>query len=130
MHSLTIDGYRTAIVDTLGPVVRHISQSSELFVVLNQLSKAHFESMKDTNLKHLTLKTAFLPALTSSNHHSEIHTWVANKVSNLCRREEIAFCDLLGLLRWGFGGPNYASLSLESSQHIYKFLPKRPYLVR
>ena len=28
------------------------------------------------------------------------------------------------------GGPNHASLSLESSQHFYKFLPKRPYLVR
>ena len=26
--------------------------------------------------------------------------------------------------------PNHASVSLESSQHIYKFLPKRPYLVR
>ena len=33
-------------------------------------------------------------------------------------------------LRWGIGGPNHASLSLESSQHIYKFLPKIPYLVR
>ena len=32
--------------------------------------------------------------------------------------------NVLGLLRWGFGGPNHASLSLESSQHIYKFLPK------
>ena len=32
-------------------------------------------------------------------------------------------------LRWGIGGPNHASLSLESSQHIYKFLPQRPYLV-
>ena len=30
----------------------------------------------------------------------------------------------------GIGGPNQASLSLESSQHIFKFLPKRPYLVR
>ena len=27
-------------------------------------------------------------------------------------------------------GPNHGSLSLESSQHIFKFLPKRPYLVR
>ena len=36
----------------------------------------------------------------------------------------------LGQVGWGFGGPNHASLSLESSQHIYKFLPKRPYLVR
>ena len=33
-------------------------------------------------------------------------------------------------LQWGIGGPNHASLSLESSQHIYKLLPKRPYLVR
>ena len=29
-----------------------------------------------------------------------------------------------------YGGPNHASVSLESSQLIYKFLPKRPYLVR
>ena len=34
------------------------------------------------------------------------------------------------VLRWGISGPNHASMSLESSQHIYKFLPKRPYLVR
>ena len=32
-------------------------------------------------------------------------------------------------LRWGISGPNHARLSLESSQHIYKFLPKRPYLL-
>ena len=31
----------------------------------------------------------------------------------------------LGPLWWGIGGPNHASLSLESSEHIYKFLPKR-----
>ena len=31
-----------------------------LSVVLNELTKAHFEPMKDTDLKHLTLKTAFL----------------------------------------------------------------------
>ena len=36
----------------------------------------------------------------------------------------------LSLLQWGIGGPNHASVSLESSQHIYKVLPKRPYLVR
>ena len=28
------------------------------------------------------------------------------------------------------GEPDHARLSLESSQHIYKFLPKRPYLVK
>ena len=41
-----------------------------------------------------------------------------------------AFVASKAFLRWGIGGPNHASLSLESSQHIYKFLPKRPYLVR
>ena len=30
-----------------------------LSVVLNELTKAPFEPMKDTDLKHLTLKTAF-----------------------------------------------------------------------
>ena len=29
----------------------------------------------------------------------------------------------------GYRWTNHASLSLESSQHIYKFFPKRPYLV-
>ena len=41
--------------------------------------------MKDTDLKHLTLKTAFLLALASSKHHSEIDAWVINKVSNRSR---------------------------------------------
>ena len=75
----TIDGYRTAIVDTLGPTGLHISQSSDLnrllssfhrdrpkssrnlpkwnlSVVLNEFTKAPFEPMKDTDLQHLTLK--------------------------------------------------------------------------
>ena len=90
----TIDGYRTAIVDTLGPVVFHISQSSNLnrllssfhrdrpkssrnfpkwnfSVALNELTKASFEPMKDTDLKHLTLKTAFLLALAFGKHRSD-----------------------------------------------------------
>ena len=109
----TIDGYRTAIVDTLGPAGLHISQSSDLnrllssihrdcpkssrnlpkwnlSVGLNELTKAPFEPMKDTDLKHLTLKTAFLLALASSKHHSEIYAWVANKVSNLGQWEKVA----------------------------------------
>ena len=103
-RSSTIDGYRTAIVDTLGPTGLHISQSSHLnrllssfhrdrpkssrnlpkwnlSVVLNELTKAPFKPMKDTYLKHLTLKTAFLLALASGKRRSEIHAWVANKVS-------------------------------------------------
>ena len=82
---LTISGYKTAIVDTLGPAGQHIAQNSDLHrllssfhrdrpkssrnlrkwnlsVVLNELTKATFEPMKDTDLKHLTLKTAFLLA--------------------------------------------------------------------
>ena len=84
----TIDGHRTAIIDTLGPMGLHISQSSDLnrllssfhrdhpkssrnlpkwnlSVVFNELTKAPFEPMKDTDLKHLTLQTAFLLALVS-----------------------------------------------------------------
>ena len=112
-HPLTIDGYRTAIVDTLGPTAQHIAHNEDLHrllssfhrdlpksfrnlpkwnlsVVLNELTKAPFEPMKDTDLKHLTFKTAFLPALASGKRHSEIHAWVANKVSNLGQLEKVA----------------------------------------
>ena len=105
----TIDGYRMPMVDTLGPAGLHISQSSDhnrllssfhrdrpkssrnlptwnLSVVLNELTKAPFEPMKDTDLKDLILKTAFLLALASF----EIHAWVANKVSNLGQWEKVA----------------------------------------
>ena len=108
-HPSTIDGYRTAIVDTLGPAGHHIAQSSDLhrllssfhrdrpkssrkwnLSVLNELTKAPFEPMKDTDLKHLTLKTAFLLALASGKRRSKIHAWVANKVSNLGQWEKVA----------------------------------------
>ena len=46
--------------------------------------------MKDTDLKHLTLKTAFLLALASGKRHSKIHAWVANKLSNLGQWEKVA----------------------------------------
>ena len=92
----TIDGYRTAIVDTLGPTAQHIAHNADLHrllssfhrdrpkssrnlpkwnlsVVLNELTKAPFEPMKDTDLKHLTLKTAFLLALASGKRRSKIH---------------------------------------------------------
>ena len=109
----TIDGYRTAIVDTLGPSGQHIAHNEDLHrllssfhrdrpkssrnlpkwnlsVVLNELTKAPFEPMKDTYLKHLTLKTAFMLALASGKRRSEIHDWVANKVSNLGQWEKVA----------------------------------------
>ena len=109
----TIDGYRMAIVDTFGPTGLHISQSSDLnrllsifhrdrpksfrnlpkwnlSVVLNELTKAPFEPMKDTDLQYLTLKTAFLLALASDKRCNKIHAWVANKVSNLGQWEKVA----------------------------------------
>ena len=109
----TIDGYRTAIVDTLGPTGHHIAHNADLHrllssfhrdcpkssrnlpkwnlsVVLNELTKAPLEPMKDTDLKHLTLKIAFLLALASGKRRSEIHAWVANKVSNLGQWEKVA----------------------------------------
>ena len=69
-HPSTIDGYRTAIVDTLGPTAQHIAHNADLHkllssfhrdrpkssrnlpkwnlsVVLNELTKAPFEPMKD-----------------------------------------------------------------------------------
>ena len=110
----TIDGYRTAIVDTLGPTGLHISQRSDLnrllssfhrdrpkssrnltnwnlSVVLNERTKAPFEPIKDIDLKHLILKTAFLLALASGKRHSKIHAWIANKVSNLGQWEKGRF---------------------------------------
>ena len=112
-HPSTIDGYRTAIIDTLGPTAQHIAHKADLqrlhssfhsdrpkrsrnlpkwnlSVVLNELTKAPFQPMKDTDLKHLTLKSAFLLALASSKRCSEIHAWVANKVSNLGQWENVA----------------------------------------
>ena len=119
-----LDGYRTAIVDTLGPTAHHIAHNADLHrllssfhrdrpkssrnlpkwnlsVVLNELTKAPFEPMKDTDLKHLTLKTAFLLALASGKRRSEIHAWVANKVSNLGQWEKVDFIAKNQLAREG-----------------------------
>ena len=124
----TIDGYRTAIVDTLGPTAHHIAHNADLHrllssfhrdrpkssrkwnlsVVLNELTKAPFEPMKD--IKHLTLKTAFLLALASGKRRSEIHAWVANKVSNLGQWEKVA------LFPSDFIGKNH--LAREGSQSV------------
>ena len=57
--------------------------------MFNELTYAPFEPMKDTDLKHLTHKTAFLLALASGKRRSEFHPWVANKVSNLGHWEKV-----------------------------------------
>ena len=89
----TIDGYRSAIADKLGNSPLNISKdeilldsfhrpkrrrgipSWNLSLVLQQLSKAPFEPIKEASLKHLTFKTVFLLALGSGKHRSEIHAW-------------------------------------------------------
>ena len=109
-HPSTIDGYRTAIVDTLGPTGLHIFQSSDLnrllcsfhrdlpkssrnlpkwnlSVVLNELTKAYERHIPQTSYSK---KTAFLLTLASGKRRSEIHAWVANKVSDLGQWEKVA----------------------------------------
>ena len=94
----TIDGYRSAIVDKLGNSPFNISKdenltrlldsfhrdrpkgrrgipSWNLSLVLRQLSKVHFEPIKEASLKHLTFKTVFLLTLGSGKCRSEIHAW-------------------------------------------------------
>ena len=94
----TIDGYRSAIADKLGNSTLNISKdenltrlldsfhrdrpkgrrgisSWNLSLVLHQLTKAPFEPIKETSLKHLTFKTVFLLALGSGKCKSEIHAW-------------------------------------------------------
>ena len=84
----TLTGY-SPVFTGIVPKVPGIFQKWNLSVVLNELTKAPFEPMKDTDLKHLTLKTAFLLALASGRRRSEIHAWVANKVSNLGQWEKV-----------------------------------------
>ena len=46
--------------------------------------------MKDTDLKHLTLKTAFMLALAFGKRCTKIHAWAANKVSHPGQWEKVA----------------------------------------
>ena len=94
----TIDGYRSAIADKLGNLTLNISKdenltrlldsfhrdrpkgrrgipSWNLSLVLHQLTKAPFESIKEASLKCLTVKTVFLLALRSGKRRSEILAW-------------------------------------------------------
>ena len=85
---------KTQTLTGCSPISQGSSKSSRnlpkwnLSDVLNELTKAPFEPLKDTDLKHLTLKIAFLLALASGKHRSEVHARVANKVSNLGQWEQ------------------------------------------
>ena len=90
MHKVqTFTGYSPVFTGIVQKSSRNLPKWN-LSVVLNELTKAPFEAMKDTDLKHLTLKTALLLALASGKRRSEIHAWVANKVSNLGQWEKVA----------------------------------------
>ena len=94
----TIEGYRTAIADTLGNSKLNISinvdiarlitsfyrdkpKSSRpipkwnLSIVLHRLAQPPFEPLEDATLKFLTWKTVFLLALALGKRCSEIHAW-------------------------------------------------------
>ena len=99
----TIDGYRSAIADKLRNSTINVSKdenltrlldsfhrdrpkgrngipSWNLSLVLHQLTKAPFEPLKETSLKHLTFKTVFLLALGSGKRRSEIHAWLHKNI--------------------------------------------------
>ena len=57
----TLTGYSPVFTGIIPKSSRNLPKWN-LTVVLNELTKAPFEPMKDTDLKHLTLKTAFLLA--------------------------------------------------------------------
>ena len=99
----TIDGYRSAIADKLGNSTINVSRdenltrlldsfhrdrpkgrrgipSWNLSLVLHQLTKAPFEPLKESSLKHLTFKTVFLLALGSGKRRSEIHAWLHKNI--------------------------------------------------
>ena len=93
----TIEGYRTAIADTLGNTKQNMSTNPEiarlianfhrnkpkssrsipkwnLSLVLQRLTQPPFEPQEEAALKFLTWKTVFLLALASGKRRSEIHT--------------------------------------------------------
>ena len=94
----TIEGYRTAIADTLGNSDLNIGSNTDiarliasfyrdkpkksrplpkwdLALVLHKLTQPPFEPQEECTLKLTTWKTVFLLALASGKRHSEIHAW-------------------------------------------------------
>ena len=103
LHPSTIDGYRSAIADKLGNSPINVSKDENLTrlldsfhrhrpkaqrgipswnpsLVLHQLKKAPFETLKEDSLKHLTVKTVFLLALGSGKRRSEIYAWLHKNI--------------------------------------------------
>ena len=105
LQLVTIDGYRSALFDKLGNTPINVSKDENithlldsfhrdrpkgqrgipswiLSLVLHQLTKAPFEPLKETSLKHLTFKTVLLLALGSDKSKSEIHAWLHKNIKH------------------------------------------------
>ena len=108
----TIEGYRTAIADTLGNSVMEICNNADiarliasfhrdrpksagtlpkwdLNLVLHQLSMAPYEPLEQGSIKFLTWKTVFLLALASGKMCSEIHAWMLDGLLRLGNWDQI-----------------------------------------
>ena len=93
LQSLTLWAQRPTILHTMQTFIGYSPISIGIVQKVPEIFLSGtfpFEPMKDTDLKHLTLKTAFLLALASGKRRSESHAWVANKVSNLGQWEKVA----------------------------------------
>ena len=66
--------------------------SLKLSLVLHELTKASFEPLWKTSLKHLTFKTVFLLALGSCKLRSEIHAWVNQNIRHQSDWSKISLC--------------------------------------
>ena len=101
----TIEAYRRAIADMVGNDRLNISKDENLSplldsfhrntskgrrgvptwnlsLVLQQLTKAPFEPMRKSSLKHLTFKTVFLLALGSGKRRSKIHACLYKNIGH------------------------------------------------
>ena len=60
------------------PRLTSVLPQYDLGIVLEALSKPHYEPLKEASLKHLTLKTVFLLAMASAGRRSEHQALVFN----------------------------------------------------
>ena len=84
--SIFLTGYFLAFTGIVSKVPGMFQSGSFLWFLMS--SQSTLWAYENTDLKHLTLKTAFLIALGSGKHRCEIHAWVANKVYNLGQWEK------------------------------------------
>ena len=104
-HSISKDENLTRLLESL-----HRDKSKgnrgipswNLSLLLNQLTKASFEFLKEASLKHLTFKTVFVVALGSGKRRSEIHAWLRKNIQAPVR---LVQCVSLSLTQLSFQEP-------------------------